>query len=97
MRKSVTNSCSVCSEQRKSRQREFSPSAWSALTLWGEVAQKTHGQPICEGCYRELRDLLIERTDELERMTPSIQPDYANLVEIPGFIGTEIPSAQIAS
>ncbi len=96
MRKSVTNSCSVCAEARKSRTREFSPHAWSALSIWGEVTPKTMGQPICEGCYRELRDLLIERTDELERMS-TLHPDFANVHEIPAFLSSELPDAQIAS
>lgn len=95
MRKSVTNSCSVCCEERKSRSREFSTHAWSALTIWGEVEQRTFGQPICEGCYRELRDLLIERHTELHAM-PVTQPDYNGVLEMP-FIGTEAPAAQIAS
>ncbi len=95
MRKSVTNSCSVCCEARKSRQREFSTHAWKALTVWGEVEQRTFGQPICEGCYRELRDLLIERSEELHAM-PAPQGDYASVLEMP-FMNTEAPAAQIAS
>lgn len=96
MRKSVTNSCSVCCEDRKSRSREFSTHAWSALTTWGEVEHKTFGQPMCEGCYRELRDLLIERAEELHAMS-SLQPDYASLLEIPAYMNKETPAAQIAS
>ena len=97
MRKSVTNSCNVCCEARKSRTREFSPNAWSALTIWGEVTTSMMGQPICEGCYRELRDLLIERTDEFERMSALAGSDFASVLEIPGFIANELPGAQIAS
>ena len=95
MRKTITNSCSVCSEERKSRTREFSTHAWTALTIWGEVEQSTFGQPICEGCYREMRDLLIERAEELHAMADQ-QPDYASILEMP-FISTETPAAQIAS
>ena len=95
MRKTITNSCSVCCEERKSRSREFSTHAWTALTIWGEVEQTTFGQPICEGCYREMRDLLIERSEELHAMSAQ-QPDYAALLEMP-FIGAETPAAQIAS
>jgi hypothetical protein len=95
MRKSVTNSCSVCCESRKSRSREFSTHAWTALTMWGEVEQRTFNQPICEGCYRELRDLLIERSAELHAM-PAAQPDFASVLEMP-FMNQETPAAQIAS
>lgn len=95
MRKSVTNSCSVCCEARKSRSREFSTHAWSALTQWGEVEKISFNQPICEGCYRELRDLLIERSTELHAM-PELQPGYASVLEIP-FITQETTAAQIAS
>jgi hypothetical protein len=95
MRKSVSNSCSVCCEARKSRSREFSAHAWTALTMWGEVEQRTFGQPICEGCYREFRDLLIERSEELHAM-PMTQPDFASVLEMP-FMNKETPAAQIAS
>jgi hypothetical protein len=63
--------------------------------MWGEVEQRMLGQPICEGCYREMRDLLIERHEELHAL-PKVQPDYASVVEMP-FMNQETPAAQIAS
>ncbi|MCX6128437.1 MAG: hypothetical protein NTX25_05150 [Proteobacteria bacterium] len=97
MSKSVTNSCNACGEERKSRSREFSPHALSALILWGELDQNSVGQPVCEGCYREFRDLLIERTDELERMAPPALSDYAGVLEIPAYTAISLNDAQIAS
>jgi hypothetical protein len=34
--------------------------------VWGEVDTKTVDQPLCEPCYNELREVLIDRTDEIE-------------------------------
>lgn len=97
MSMSITNSCSACGEKRKSRSREFSPHALSALIQWGELEQAAIGQPVCEGCYREFRDLLIERTDELERLAPPLHAEFIRVMEISSFGTQQTANAQIAS
>lgn len=97
MNRSVRSNCSVCSEDRKSRYREFSPHAWTALVSWGEVGTPNIGQAMCDGCYAEFRDLLIERADEvtlIAQQTPT-SPAFPSLHEIPAF--APITDAQIAS
>ena len=36
------------------------------LLLWGEISADSVDQPICEQCYTEMREILIDRTDEIE-------------------------------
>lgn len=97
MSKSIIHSCSACGEDRKARSREFSSHALSALVLWGELDQNSIGLPVCEGCYREFRDLLIERNDELERLAPASLPSYASIHETPSFGVSPLTQSQIAS
>ena len=62
----VSECCSNCSEDTKSRRREFSEQAWTVLVLWNEVQSAAVDQPICEDCYNELREVLIDRAEEIE-------------------------------
>ena len=48
--------------------RVFSEKAWSALISWNEVAHHVMNQPICEECYKEMRAILMDRSDELDVM-----------------------------
>ena len=59
--------CPRCSGEEKTRIRSFSDQATAALVVWGELNKKLVGQPICNSCYEELRDVLIDRADELAR------------------------------
>lgn len=59
--------CPRCSGEEKTRVRSFSDQATAALVVWGELNKKLLGQPLCDSCYTELRDVLIERADELAR------------------------------
>lgn len=61
----VSDCCSHCGEEAKSRRREFSEQAYSALLVWGEIQASTVDQAICENCYIELRDVLIDRADDI--------------------------------
>lgn len=61
----VSECCSHCGEEAKSRRREFSEQAYSALLIWGEIQAATVDQAICEHCYIELRDVLIDRADDI--------------------------------
>lgn len=59
-------SCANCGIDSKCRRRDFSEQAWSVLLLWSEVQSSTIDQAICDGCYNELREVLIDRADEIE-------------------------------
>lgn len=62
----TAETCSNCREDGKCRRREFSEQAWSVLVLWNEVQMTAVDAPICEDCYNELRETLIDRADEIE-------------------------------
>ena len=62
----ASESCSNCGTDSKCRKRDFSDQAWSFLVLWNEVAKTAVDQPICQPCYDELREVLIDRVDEID-------------------------------
>ena len=62
----VAQECANCGEQTRSRKRDFSEKAWQALMFWNEVGKQAIDRPICDECYNELRDVLIDRSDEIE-------------------------------
>jgi hypothetical protein len=45
--------------------REFSGQAWAALVAWNEISSHAVDEAICNDCYFNFRDVLIERADEL--------------------------------
>ena len=63
---SSLTSCSNCAKDAKCRRRAFSEQAWTVLLLWNEISPASVDQPICESCYEEMRDILIDRADEIE-------------------------------
>lgn len=60
------SSCCNCSKETKCRRRSFSEQAWTVLLLWNEISPAAVDHPICESCYEEMRDILIDRADEIE-------------------------------
>ena len=62
----VIEACAHCSTDARCRRREFSEQAWSVLALWNQVQKPVVDQAICEDCYDELREVLIDRADEIE-------------------------------
>lgn len=62
----ISETCANCASDAKCRRRDFSEQAWSVLVLWAEVQPATVDQPLCEDCYDELREVLIDRSDEIE-------------------------------
>ena len=58
--------CAHCSGENKTRNRDFSAQIWAVLLHWGEIEDAVVGQPLCDSCYRELRNLLIDRSEEME-------------------------------
>lgn len=64
-----TLTCPGCSEVVPCRHRDFSPQIWSLLIEWEEVEDTQVGKPMCADCYKDLREVLIERADELQEVT----------------------------
>jgi hypothetical protein len=58
--------CAHCSADAKCRRRDFNEQIWSVLLVWGEVEVKTVDKPLCEDCYNELREVLIDRASDIE-------------------------------
>jgi hypothetical protein len=58
--------CPNCSIFSNCRRRDFSEQAMTVLLLWGEIAAASVDQPICDDCYEELREVLIDRADEVD-------------------------------
>lgn len=100
MNKSSQSLCNVCGEERKIRYREFSPHAWTALVHWGEIRAETIGQPMCNGCYGEFRDQLMDRGEEVAALAKEVS-NYPSLSELPallsGLRNSGNSGAQIAS
>ena len=67
-----TQTCGSCDSQAKSSRREFSDQAWAALVSWSEVSSKAVDAPICNDCYFNFRDVLIERADELRLLAGNV-------------------------
>lgn len=57
--------CSSCEGHVKSVRREFSNQAWAALVAWNEISSKAVDDAICNDCYFNFRDVLIDRADEM--------------------------------
>lgn len=68
------SACSHCAEVSKTRKRDFSPQAWTVLVLWNEIQKTTVDQALCDGCYDELREVLIDRADEIEQAVAAGEP-----------------------
>ena len=74
--KSVTEkqdifTCASCKEKSLSKTRHFSPKAWQALILWKEIEKKNISKPLCDCCYKELRMILRDRVEEVDRINMS--------------------------
>ena len=69
--------CPMCGEDRVLKPRVFSDQAAAALLVWGELEQEMLGKPICDSCYGELREVLIDRADELETAAKTYREDKA--------------------
>ena len=62
----TTVECCNCGTESKCRRREFSEQAWTVLLLWNEVQAPAVDQPLCDDCYNELRETLIDRAGEMD-------------------------------
>ncbi|MBP9706744.1 MAG: hypothetical protein KBD78_03820 [Oligoflexales bacterium] len=83
----VTQYCNHCgSDDCKAKTREISIAAWSALLEWQEISTDAVCKPICQACYDELRNILIERADEIRLVKPN-----------PAIINLQVEFSRIAS
>ena len=57
--------CSNCGCDGRVTVREFSMKAMHSLLAWNEVTEDLSSKPICNICYSDLREILIERADEI--------------------------------
>jgi hypothetical protein len=67
-----TTHCTSCDGHAKSVRREFSDQAWAALVAWNEVGSHAVDAPLCNDCYFNFRDVLIERADEMRLMSANV-------------------------
>lgn len=68
MKVRAVDACYHCGARVQVRIRQFSERAVSALVRWGELQSDISNKAICQDCYTELREILIERTHEMEQM-----------------------------
>ncbi|MFK7824963.1 MAG: hypothetical protein AB8G05_12455 [Oligoflexales bacterium] len=77
--KSVLGTCHNCNAESRCSRRQFSEQAWTVLLLWNEINPSAVDQPICGDCYEEMRDILIDRTDEIERAMQQQSDEVARI------------------
>lgn len=65
-----TQECPRCSNISRPIKRTFSDQALAALVVWKDLSEKLIDEPICDECYEELRDVLIERIEEVKAVDP---------------------------
>lgn len=56
--------CQRCGEFAKLRQRDFSPTALTILLKAGELDKGLIDDPLCDTCYGELREFLIDSSNQ---------------------------------
>jgi hypothetical protein len=54
----------------------FSEQAWTVLLLWNEINPQAVDQPICDECYHEIREILIDRSEEVDSAIQEAQPEH---------------------
>jgi hypothetical protein len=62
--------CPRCSNLARLSKRTFSEQALAALVVWKDLSEKLIDEPICEDCYNELRNVLIERIEDVKTVKP---------------------------
>ena len=68
------NKCMCCGQNDSvASKRAFNDQSWTMLLHWGEVRSKPEQSAFtCETCYWELREVLIDRADEIQETYGSI-------------------------
>lgn len=62
--------CPRCSNTARLAKRSFSDQALAALVVWKDLSEKLIEEPLCEDCYEELREILIERIEDVKAVEP---------------------------
>jgi hypothetical protein len=57
--------CAGCHAEGKAVRRDFSQHIWTALVQWQEIERAAVDKPICNSCYLNIRDVLIDRAEEI--------------------------------
>ena len=65
-----TQECPRCANPSRLQKRTFSDQALAALIVWNDLSENLVEESICDDCYGELRDILIERIEEVRAVTP---------------------------
>ena len=60
--------CYHCGKMAKCKTRDISVESWEILYTLGEVERSEINMPICDQCYNELREVMIERRDEIVKL-----------------------------
>ncbi len=60
-----SHDCPRCGMNSRLQKRAFSDQALAALVIWGDLDRRLVSQSICDDCYEELRDILIDRSAEV--------------------------------
>lgn len=60
--------CFHCSDISKVRVRDVSTESWEILLAFGEVERSEVNMPICDTCYSELREVMIDRREEVQAL-----------------------------
>jgi hypothetical protein len=77
----ATGVCPRCDNESFCKPRDFSSKAWQALLVWHEVENSLKNQALCNDCYLELREILIDRADEVE-LAATQEPEPLTIVKI---------------
>lgn len=62
--------CPRCSNTARLSKRSFSDQALAALVVWNDLSEKLIDEPLCDDCYEELREVLIERIEDVKTVEP---------------------------
>lgn len=58
--------CPRCGGDEACKETSFSNVALTALVVWGELDKRLVAEPICLECIGDLREVLVERADEVK-------------------------------
>ena len=64
-----TQECPRCANLARLQKRTFSEQALAALIVWNDLTENLVDESICDDCYGELRDILIERIEEVKAVS----------------------------
>ena len=63
----MTAKCPRCEATAKLRPRDFSDQAIATLISHGDLDKKIVGKSVCDDCYDDLRDAMIEHLRHVEK------------------------------